>query len=82
MEQARIPGAQPLHADSGAQEAGRLLPNKQQQVVTYCSNVQCPASSKLARHLRTFGYKNVLEYPVGIQGWIEADNSVETVDKI
>lgn len=78
----RIPGAQPLYAGSTAQEVERLIPDKNQLVVTYCSNVQCPASSQLARHLRTLGYENVLEYPAGIQGWIEAGNSVETVEKI
>lgn len=73
----RIPGAAALNDGSSAEEIAQVVSAKDQLIVTYCSNVKCPASSKLAKHLRQLGYENVVEYPQGIQGWSEAGNDVE-----
>jgi rhodanese-related sulfurtransferase len=54
-----------------------ILPDKSELVVTYCANLKCPASRMLAAHLRKLGYKNVLEYPQGIDGWVASGYKVE-----
>ena len=68
----RIPGARSLDAGADAKRIQRTLRSKKGLVVTYCSNLKCPASASLAKRLRTLGYRNVIEYPYGIQGWREA----------
>jgi rhodanese-related sulfurtransferase len=70
----RIPGAGNLAANASPEEVARLVKSKDQLVVTYCSNPKCPASGMLADNLRKQGYKNVIEYPFGIQGWAAAGN--------
>ncbi len=72
----RIPGAQGLGADSKDEEIIAKLKSKDALIVTYCANLQCPASRTLAAKLRALGYMRVLEYPYGIDGWVAAGNSV------
>lgn len=73
----RIPGAKSLNAESSAEDVAKVVPDKGSLVVTYCTNLQCPASHKLAEHLKKLGYANVVEYPFGIEGWAAAGNAVE-----
>lgn len=72
----RLPGALSLNAESKPEEIAKVIPSKDALVVTYCSNPECPASHKLYTHLNTLGYTNLIEYPEGIQGWVEAGNPV------
>jgi len=73
----RVPGAKSLSPKATAEEAAKLIPSKEALVVTYCNSTKCPASSMLAKRLSELGYKNILEYPVGIAGWIEDGIEVE-----
>jgi len=73
----RIPGALSLNAESKPEEIAKVLPNKEGLIITYCANLKCPASDMLYKHLKSLGYSNLLEYPEGIQGWIEAGNPVK-----
>lgn len=75
----RIPGAKSLNAASKVSAILTMLPEKEALIVTYCSNLNCPASGKLFKHLKSLGYKNLIEYPEGIQGWLGAGHEVETV---
>lgn len=75
----RIPGAKALNAESKVSTILRMLPEKEGLIVTYCANLKCPASSKLFEHLKSLGYKNLIEYPEGIQGWVNAGHEIETV---
>lgn len=75
----RIAGALSLNAESKAEEIAKVLPKKDALIVTYCSNLKCPASNALYNHLKSLGYTNLIEYPEGIQGWIEAGNPVKAV---
>ena len=77
----RVPGAKSLSAAATVKQAAALIKNKDTVVVTYCSNLKCPASSYLAKRLHTLGYKNVVEYPNGIEGWAAAGNKVVKVSK-
>ena len=72
----RIPGAKSLNSKSTPSEILKVLPDRKALIVTYCSNLKCPASNKLYKHLKKLGYSNLIEYPQGIQGWTEAGNPI------
>ena len=74
----KIPSAKFLTGKSTVTEIQAAIPSKKSLVVTYCANVKCPASGKLASHLEDLGYENVLEYPGGIHSWIEEGLRVES----
>ncbi|HMM60116.1 MAG TPA: rhodanese-like domain-containing protein, partial [Candidatus Rifleibacterium sp.] len=69
-------GALSLNAESKAEEIAKVLPNKESLIVTYCANLNCPASHKLYTHLKSLGYTNLSEYTEGIDGWVAAGNPV------
>lgn len=73
-----IKGAQRMA--SSTDEAGILkaLPNKDAEIITYCSNTKCPASGKLAAKLKSLGYTHVQEYPEGLAGWKEAGGKLDS----
>lgn len=73
----RVPGAKSLSSSSSEAEINKMLPDKKQAVVTYCSNTKCPASKMLATKLIGMGYTNVSEYAPGIKGWVEAGKPIE-----
>ena len=73
----RIPGAKALSSLSTEEEVAAMLPDKGALIVTYCSNLQCPASKRLADHLKKLGYTQVHEYPEGIAGWRAAGGKVD-----
>lgn len=75
----RLPGAIALNSESKPEEIAKVIPSKEALVVTYCANLKCPASHNLYTHLKTLGYTNLIEYPEGIAGWIEAGNPVTTI---
>lgn len=75
----RIPGAKALSDKASPTELASAIPSKNSPVVTYCSNTQCPASAKLAAHLKANGYTNIIEYPEGIDGWVKSGNRYNNV---
>jgi rhodanese-related sulfurtransferase len=76
----RIPGAKSLSPKARPEEVEKVAgKNKDALIVTYCSNLKCPASSYLFKHLKGLGYTNLHEYPHGIEGWAKAGNKVEKV---
>lgn len=72
----RIPTSESLSYNATAKEVAKVIPSKNSLVVTYCSNLQCPASAKLAKYLHKLGYTNVKEYPQGIEGWVKSGRHV------
>jgi rhodanese-related sulfurtransferase len=72
-----LPGAQNLPLDDLDQRVTRLVPDKDQAIITYCSNDACENSTIAAARLRDLGYSNVRKYPGGKQDWIEAGLAVE-----
>ncbi len=76
-DKSRIPGASSLNDISTKDEVAGSIKSKDTLVVTYCSSLTCGASNKLYIHLKKLGYKNVLEYPFGIKGWLEVGNDIE-----
>lgn len=78
FEKEHLPGAQNLPLDALDERAPRLAVDKNQMIVTYCSNTMCNNSAVAAERLRELGYRNVRKYPGGKQDWIEAGLPVET----
>ena len=71
----RIPGSINLTEDN-LECAENVLPDKDQDVVVYCANSDCDASTKLAEKLTERGYSNVWDYEEGIAGWRNAGHSL------
>ncbi|MDD3146686.1 MAG: rhodanese-like domain-containing protein [Candidatus Riflebacteria bacterium] len=74
----RLPGALSLNSESKPEDIAKVIKDKEALVVTYCSNLKCPASHALYTHLKTLGYTNLIEYPEGIDGWVSAGNPVNS----
>jgi len=74
----RIPGARSLTAGASAADVAAAAPDKGALIVTYCAGPKCPASAALAKHLRSLGYGNVVEFPGGIEAWVAEGRAVAT----
>ena len=73
----RIPGARNLGSGASENDARRVIGSKDALIVTYCTSLQCPASTRLYHRLKELGYENVLEYHDGIAGWLAAGFPIE-----
>ena len=69
----RIPGS--LHFNSGAELLAAL--GKDDDIVVYCSNVDCHASVALYETLIDHGYKHVRRYAGGLFEWETAGLPLE-----
>lgn len=67
----RIPGSVNVPAGH-AEWAEHIVPDKEQEIVVYCANADCNASSKLAEALVDKGYVQVWDFVEGLDGWEEA----------
>ena len=78
----RIPGAKQLASSADAKTIAEIAgADKNAKIITYCSNLKCKASSKLAAKLKEAGYTNVTEYHEGIKGWVDGGNAVVEAKK-
>ena len=68
-----IPGS--LHFDSPAELYAALQPDD--EIVVYCSNVDCLSSVALYRDLVSRGYRNVRRYAGGLLDWEDAGRPLE-----
>lgn len=73
-----LPGAinVPLGNDF-EQQIQNIVSDKNQPVVVYCANKQCPASSKAAKKMEDLGYEKVYDYEDGKEDWQAAGLPVE-----
>ncbi len=76
-EDAHLPGAINLPHDRVDELAPKLLPDKDREIVAYCSNLACQNSTIAANRLTQLGYTRVRDYEGGKQDWIEAGLPVE-----
>jgi rhodanese-related sulfurtransferase len=76
-EMSHLPGAINLPYEF-IDDAERMLPDKRAEIVIYCMNEECEASREEARELEEMGYRHVLHYAGGKQGWIKAGLPVES----
>lgn len=77
FEDGHIPGAVNIPLDKVALEAKQRF-DQDQEIVVYCKDTDCQASPKAADKLEALGFENVLDYEVGLKGWREAGNEVES----
>ncbi len=51
---------------------------KDDTIITYCSELKCPASTTAAKILLSLGYKNVLDYKGGLEDYKKAKLPLES----
>lgn len=76
-QDAHLPGALNIPHDDVATLAPALLPDKDQEIIVYCSNAACQNSTAALHRLTALGYSRVLKYAEGKQDWVEAGLPVE-----
>ena len=68
-----LPGAMNVPLGNGFEESiQQAIPNKKAEVVVYCSDEDCHASSNAARKMEQLGYEHVYDYQAGKKDWKEA----------
>jgi len=65
---AHVPGA--LNLDPANYSDGDLPPDKESNLVFYCSNPMCLKGPNAARRAKKMGYGNVMVMSAGISGWL------------
>lgn len=76
-EDAHLPGAINVPHDQVDALAPERLPDRDAEIVVYCSNGPCKNSGIASRRLEELGYTNVADYHEGKQEWIGAGLPVE-----
>lgn len=70
-EEGHIPSAINIPLTELKELAPKML-KKDENIVVYCSDIDCLASPVAGRTLREMGYKKVLDYEAGKKDWMEA----------
>jgi rhodanese-related sulfurtransferase len=73
---ARVPSA--LNLDPETYSGSDLPPDKDSELVFYCSNPMCRKAPTAARRAKKMGYKNVRVMSAGISGWLSANMPTES----
>jgi len=72
FQKRHIPGAINIPFKDNAnflKEVAQHVASKDQRIVTYCLNAQCPLSKDAAQKLESAGYTNVQAFEEGVEGW-------------
>jgi rhodanese-related sulfurtransferase len=72
-----IPGSVNIPYNKATEKAKKLLPDKKKEIIIYCENERCHASLIVAKKLISLGYKNVIEFSGGVEGWEQAGYEFE-----
>ena len=72
-----LPGAVNIPPGRVDDLADRRLPDRDAEVVVYCTGVGCDASVDVARRLLELGYRNVRHYAGGKEDWRAAGLPLE-----
>jgi rhodanese-related sulfurtransferase len=67
-----LPSAINIPVDQLRRLAPEQMPNKDVEVIVYCSVATCQASENAAKELSDLGYSNVRRYVGGKQDWVQA----------
>ena len=76
---AHLPGAVNIPPGQVEALAPRLLPDREGEIVVYCSGT-CSSASMVARRLEDLGYRDVTVYAGGKEDWVEHGLPLERVD--
>ncbi|WP_327256633.1 rhodanese-like domain-containing protein [Streptomyces sp. NBC_01244] len=68
--EAHLPGALLLPVDDVDELAPGLLPDKDAEVIVYCTGTTCSNSGIAARRLAELGYSKVFTYEGGKEDWV------------
>ena len=72
-----LPGAINITPDWIDERARRRIPDRDTEIVVYCSGPTCDSSTQVARRLLELGYRNVGHYAAGKRDWIDAGLPLE-----
>ena len=72
-----LPGAINLPPESVDGRAQRRIPDRNTEVIVYCSDVTCNSSLHVANRLIELGYENISHYAEGKNDWVEAGLPLE-----
>lgn len=61
----------PLNSGDFVQRVEKQAGGKDQPVVVYCANKECPSSTKAAQQLDKAGFDQVYDFEDGAKGWKE-----------
>ncbi len=80
FDQAHIPGSASAPFDSNEFIASveEIAGSKDTQVVVYCANHSCSASSDAAKALADGGFSDVIDFAGGTQEWMEAGKPLQS----
>jgi rhodanese-related sulfurtransferase len=68
--EARVPGA--MNLDPAGYTDSDLPPDRESNLVFYCSNPLCRKAPNAARRAKKMGYRSVKVMSAGISGWLSA----------
>jgi len=66
-----IPGSVNIPAGKVEEIAEQILPDKDQEIIVYCSSPSCTASPSAAKKMIELGYTNVSDFEAGLTGWLK-----------
>jgi len=69
FDQGHLPGAINLPLEGLAENAARLLPNRDSDLVVYCASDTCQNSDIAERKLKSLGYSRVRVFKGGKAAW-------------
>jgi rhodanese-related sulfurtransferase len=77
-ERQHIPGAVnvPAEAEDLVSRVDELVSRRDDPVVVYCADEECPLSSQAARRLEQAGFSNVLDFEGGLEEWRKTGHAV------
>ncbi len=59
------------------ERAPGLWPDKEKEIIVYCSSYACDTSPKAAELLEGLGYTNIMEFKGGLTDWEDAAYDIE-----
>jgi rhodanese-related sulfurtransferase len=80
FDRGHLPGAVLLPLDGLKQNAAHVLPDKNADIVVYCSGPSCGNSDVAGRALRELGYARVRVFKGGKAEWTEAGHALQTTE--
>ncbi|MHC2071159.1 rhodanese-like domain-containing protein [Bremerella sp. T1] len=80
FEKTQIPGSLniPLQKDDFEKRVEQAIGGKNQPVVVYCANAECPSSDKAAKRLEDAGFTAVYDFEGGAKEWQEEGGQLAT----
>ena len=78
-----LPGAISVdaHQDDFIERIKEIVPDKDKEIIVYCSSFSCQLSPAAARKLHDAGYTNVVDYEGGLGDWEDAGYLLEGEEK-